>query len=143
MSVAEGSVAGMRTGGPEPSAVDQGSASRTAVLGRAGERAALEVYLRRGFRLVASNWRCPAGELDLVLRRGGLVVFCEVKTRSGAAFGGGHEAVTWRKQRKLRQLAQLFLAEHRLVSEGVRFDVASVRSRGSGRPEVELFEDAF
>ncbi|MDP9344029.1 MAG: YraN family protein [Actinomycetota bacterium] len=112
-------------------------------LGRRGEDAALDWYRGAGFVLVARNWRCPAGELDLVLRRGGLVVFCEVKTRGGAGFGGGHEAVTWRKQRKLRQLAEIFLAGLRAAPAAVRFDVASVLARPGMRPAVEVFEDAF
>jgi putative endonuclease len=113
------------------------------VRGRAGEVAALGVYLRRGFRVVARNWRCPLGELDLILARGELLVFCEVKTRSGAAFGGGYEAVTWTKRRKLRQLAEAFLgAEGAPGPRELRFDVASVwlGPRGS---DVEIFEDAF
>jgi putative endonuclease len=114
-----------------------------AVLGRHGEEAALSAYRRSGFTLVARNWRCPAGELDLVLARGGLLVFCEVKTRGGGAFGGGHEAVTWRKQRKLRQLAEIFLAGFRTAPSAVRFDVASVMVRPGSQPSVELFEDAF
>jgi putative endonuclease len=110
--------------------------------GRLGETATLRVYVRRGFRVVANNWRCPLGELDLVLERDGLLVFCEVKARTGAAFGGGYEAVTWSKRRKLRQLAQAFLAANRLPHERVRFDVASVWLSGSGA-DVEVFEDAF
>ena len=61
--------------------------------GGTGEDAALAVYIRRGYRLVARNWRCKLGELDLVLVRGGTLVFCEVKARRGSAFGGGYEAV--------------------------------------------------
>ena len=110
--------------------------------GRAGEDAALRVYERRGFRLVARNWRCPLGELDLVLERDGLLVFSEVKTRSGTAFGGGYEAVTWAKRRKLRQLAEAFLASAPAVPPRVRFDVASVWFDGA-RHDVEVFEDAF
>jgi putative endonuclease len=110
--------------------------------GRAGEAATLRVYLRRGFREIARNWRCPIGELDLVLERDGLLVFCEVKTRTGAAFGGGYEAVTWSKRRKLRQLAQAFLASRASSHERVRFDVASVWLGSSGA-DVEVFEDAF
>jgi putative endonuclease len=117
--------------------------SRRNALGARGEEAALGRYRAAGYTLVARNWRCPAGELDLVLRRGGLVVFCEVKTRAGGAFGGGHEAVTWRKQRKLRQLAELFLAGLRVAPAAVRFDVASVLARPGTRPVVEVFEDAF
>ena len=113
-------------------------------LGREGERAALDWYVRRGFRPVARNWRCSLGELDLVVRRGSLVAFVEVKTRASGAFGGPFEAVGWRKQHKLRQLAEAFLAAN--AREGVvyRFDVASVTpGRGVGRASVHVFEDAF
>ena len=110
--------------------------------GREGEDAALRVYLRRGFRALARNWRCPLGELDHVLERGGLLVFCEVKTRTGAAFGGGYEAVTWSKRRKLRQLAEAFLASRASDHDRIRFDVASVWLDGRGA-DVEVFEDAF
>jgi len=110
--------------------------------GRAGEEAALGVYRRRGFRAVARNWRCPLGELDLVLEGHGLLVFCEVKTRTGAAFGGGYEAVTWSKRRKLRQLAEVFLGAERPAHAAVRFDVASVWLGPRGT-DVEIFEDAF
>jgi putative endonuclease len=70
-------------------------------------------------------------------------VFCEVKTRSGSALGGGYEAVTARKQRKLRQLAELFLAANRIRAAAVRFDVASVEIRPGAGASVEIFEDAF
>jgi putative endonuclease len=125
--------------------VDGGTRVETArgALGRRGEEAALARYRAAGYSLLARNWRCPAGELDLVLRRGGVVVFCEMKTRAGGAFGGGHEAVTWRKQRKLRQLAELFLGGLRTFPAAVRFDVASVLARPGTRPAVEVFEDAF
>jgi len=100
------------------------------------------VYLRRGFRRVAANWRCPIGELDLVLEREGLLVFCEVKTRTGTAFGGGYEAVTWSKRRKLRQLAEAFLSTLGTPPARIRFDVASVWL-GRSSADVEVFEDAF
>ncbi|HJU57434.1 MAG TPA: YraN family protein [Actinomycetota bacterium] len=110
--------------------------------GRVGEDAALRVYRRRGYELVARNWRCPLGELDLVLRRGGVLVVSEVKARSGAAFGGGYEAVTWSKRRTLRRLAEAFVQRSAIRTEDVRFDVASVWI-GDGVPDVEIFEDAF
>jgi putative endonuclease len=110
--------------------------------GASGEDAALRAYRARGFRAIARNWRCRAGELDLVLQRGELLVFCEVKTRRGGAFGGGYEAVTWSKRRKLRQLGELFLQAHGARYARVRFDVASVWL-GEGPPAVEVFEDAF
>jgi putative endonuclease len=112
-------------------------------IGHIGERAALRSYVDRGFRVLARNWRCPLGEIDLVLARGGLVVFCEVKTRSGSTFGGGFEAVGARKQRKLRQLAEVFLLTRGLRPSRCRFDVASVHVASGRGASVEVFEDAF
>jgi putative endonuclease len=113
-------------------------------VGAAGERAALAHYRRAGYRLLARNWRCPLGELDLVLARGRTIVFCEVKTRRGATLGGPFDAVTWRKQAKLRGLAQAFLARAGgLEWDEVRFDVASVSAVLGGPPVVYVFEAAF
>ena len=116
-------------------------------LGARGERAALDLYRRRGFTLVASNWRCSLGEIDLVLRRRDVLVFCEVKTRRGSSRGVGFEAVDSRKRRKLRSLAEVFLLTHGTGPLSVRFDVASVAVRSGSKPggdaHVELFEDAF
>jgi putative endonuclease len=111
-------------------------------IGHLGEDAAGQAYLRRGYRVLARNWRCRLGELDLVLERRGVLVFCEVKSRRGADFGGGYEAVTWRKRAKLRSLADAFLQETGVRPRAIRFDVASVAA-GGGRPEVEIFEEAF
>jgi putative endonuclease len=110
---------------------------------RDGERAAWELYRSRGYRLVARNWRCPIGELDLVVVRGDLLVFCEVKTRTSGRLGGPHEAVTASKQRKLRRLAEAFVSAVRPPGSVFRFDVASVTWRAGGPPAVHLFEDAF
>ena len=122
--------------------MDDASTDHRASLGRSGEDATLALYAGRGFRTVARNWRCSLGEIDLIVERRGLLVFCEVKARSGSGFGGGYDAVTWTKQRKLRQLAEAFMASARVLHDAVRFDVASVLvgPRGSS---IELFEDAF
>ena len=87
--------------GPSLCTMDQ-----RADVGRRGELATESRYVARGYRVVARNWRCRLGELDLVAVHGALLVICEVKTRRGHAFGGGFEAVGWEKQRKLRQLAE-------------------------------------
>ncbi len=108
-----------------------------------GEQAAVELYLRRGYRLVARNWRCRLGELDLVLARGGTLVFCEVKTRRSGRLGGPFEAVTETKRRKLRALAEAFLLSSRRQVATCRFDVASVLVTPGREPSVYLFEDAF
>lgn len=110
-------------------------------LGARGETAARAEYESRGFDVVAQNWRCALGEIDLVLRRGDLLVFCEVKTRSGSGYGGGFEAVTQHKQLRIRRLAEAFVGSRRWRGL-VRFDVASVAAQG-GRLDVEMFIDAF
>ena len=100
---------------------------RRRALGIAGEDAVAGWYTAAGYEVVARNWRCSMGELDLVCRRGRSVVFCEVKTRSSDAFGAPVEAVTRDKQMRLRRLAARWLydaAGFRPVE--IRFDVASV-----------------
>jgi putative endonuclease len=93
----------------------------------------------RGYEVVARNWRCAEGELDLVARRGRTVVFCEVKARSNRTFGLPLEAVTTAKQARLRRLATRWLREQATSRAGViRFDVASVL-----RGTVEVIEGAF
>lgn len=113
------------------------------VTGQRGQDAAELIYVRRGYRVVARNWRCGVGELDLVLARGDTLVICEVKTRRGAWFGGGWEAVDARKRHKLRVVAEAFLQRTGAAAPSVRFDVASVWLKPDGSARVELFEDAF
>ena len=117
--------------------------SRRDLLGGAGERAAWNAYRARGYRLVARNWRCRLGELDLIVAKGRTIVFCEVKTRVSAALGGPHESVTAAKQRKIRALAEAFIAQSRPDADRYRFDVASVIAQPGTRPSVYLYEDAF
>jgi putative endonuclease len=106
--------------------------------GRFGEDLAARWYRRRGYDVLARNWRCPAGEIDLVLGAPGLVVVCEVKARAGDGFGGPQAAVDRRKQRRLRRVAAAWLAEHRIGTVEVRFDVAAVVG---GR--IDVIEGAF
>ena len=124
-------------------------ADRRGRLGRGGEEAVAQWYLARGYTVLARNWRCPVGELDLVLGGddGALLVFCEVKTRSGARFGSPFESVTASKQRRLRRLAGRWLAEAKehdriRAPDRLRIDVAAVRVGPGGVPVVEVLEDA-
>lgn len=107
-------------------------------LGAHGERMAARHYERAGYRVVARNWRCNAGELDLVLRGEGILVFAEVKTRSSDRFGIPAEAVTRDKQLRIRRLAQRFCAETGERARELRFDVVSVL-----RGRVEVIEGCF
>ena len=81
--------------------------------GVAGEDAVAAWYVARGYEIVDRNWRVREGEIDVIARDAGSVVFCEVKTRRGDAFGAPVEAVTARKQQRLRLLARLWLADRR------------------------------
>jgi putative endonuclease len=114
----------------------------SAALGRAGEATAARWYEANGYEVVARNWRCPAGELDIVARQSGVIVFCEVKARSTIRFGTPAEAVTPSRCRRLRRAAAWFLASSDNPSARpyrlVRFDVAEVRE---GR--VTVIEGAF
>ena len=109
-------------------------------LGAAGEAAVAAWYADRGYEVLARNWRCRTGELDLVVRKGRTLVFCEVKTRSSAAFGAPVEAVTRTKQARLRRLAGCWLEAggRPAGASELRFDVASVLAG-----EIEVLEGAF
>jgi len=89
--------------------------------------------------VVARNWRCPDGELDLVVRQGRLYVFVEVKSRTSDAFGLPAEAVNRAKQSRIRRLAAQWL-EHEapIRARGIRFDVVAVL-----HGEIEVLEGAF
>lgn len=113
------------------------------VVGQQGEDAAAAWYEAAGYEILDRNWRVREGELDLVVADAGTVVFCEVKTRRGDAFGLPAEAVTARKQQRLRVLARQWLSAHAPSSALLRFDVAAVLPDGHGGWAVEVFTDAF
>jgi putative endonuclease len=111
-------------------------------LGALGEDRAADWYRAAGYEVIARNWRCAEGELDLVVALPGELVFCEVKTRTSDRFGVPAEAVTAAKQRRLRTLAARFLAEHPLPdaqgARSLRFDVVAVTG-----PAVDVIQAAF
>ena len=111
--------------------------------GAAGEDAVAAWYTVGGYEVVDRNWRVREGELDLIAQRGSLVVFCEVKTRRSEAFGAPVEAVTARKQARIRQLAVQWLTAQHVRPRDLRFDVASVKPDGRGSWIVDVIEAAF
>jgi putative endonuclease len=112
------------------------------LLGKEGERVAEQYLKKKGFKLVERNYRCAVGELDLIVLDGRVVVFVEVKTRSGHGYGSPLEAVAFRKQRKIIQAAQYFLNEKKLHQRDARFDVVGISWAGR-EPVVEHIENAF
>jgi putative endonuclease len=106
-------------------------AQRRRNLGAYGEDLAVRWYLDRGFELLDRNWRCPQGEIDIVVAKDDVLVFSEVKTRTSDTFGEPFEAVGPAKQRRLRRLAGAWLRSLPTGVESrrsfiVRFDVVSV-----------------
>jgi putative endonuclease len=95
-------------------------------------------YVGNGYEVVARNWRCRDGELDLIVRKGRVFVFCEVKTRTTAAFGAPVEAVTRTKQMRIRRLAARWLDDAPVRPREIRFDVASILDG-----VIEVLEGAF
>ena len=112
------------------------SDGRNQSIGAYGERVAAQRLVEAGMVVVDRNWRCPAGELDLVLRDGDVLVFCEVKTRADTAFGHPLEAVGPAKVERLRVLAGRWMHEHQVRAAGVRIDLVGVLLAEHGRADV-------
>jgi putative endonuclease len=112
-------------------------------VGAYGERVAAAHLVEQGMVVLDRNWRCRSGEIDLILRDGSELVFCEVKTRRGDRFGTPAEAVDAAKVRRLRRLAAQWLLQAGLRVPTVRFDVVSVLPQPAGAAHVEHLRGAF
>ncbi len=117
--------------------------SARAALGAYGERVAVRLLTDQGLEVLDRNWRCRAGELDVVAREGPALVFCEDKTRRASGFGHPVEAVTAVKRRRLRQLARAWLDAHDHHAPDLRFDVIGVLVPRSGPARVTHLRNAF
>ena len=112
-------------------------------LGDAGEDLVARWYVEAGYRLLDRNWRCREGELDVVVGRGNVLVFCEVKTRRDGRFGTPAEAVARDKIRRLRRLAGRWLTAHDVRPQQVRYDVVAVTAPPRGAAQIEHLRAAF
>lgn len=113
------------------------------VLGKLGEDLACRELERRGYAIVARRYRRRGGEIDIIARDGETMVFVEVKAREDHAFGGGADAITAFKRQRLALVARDYLMRHHHRSDcPCRFDVVSIQF-DTGRPVVELFQNAF
>lgn len=115
------------------------------LLGQRGEAVAAKYYKQRGYLLLAHGYRTRMGEVDLVLYKGGTVVFAEVKTRAGIQKGTPAEAVDAHKQRRLIRAAQSFLQQSPYAGCPARFDVVEVRPPDFICPswQVHCIKNAF
>jgi putative endonuclease len=113
--------------------------------GNKGERAAKSYLKKQGYRILKKNYRTPVGEIDIIAEHKCILVFIEVKSRTSAAFEQPFSAVTARKQKKIAQTANYFLAKNKIGDREIRFDVVSVLSDNENPDalEVEILQDAF
>jgi putative endonuclease len=111
----------------------------TLAAGASAEAAATRLLLERGYRIVEQNFRCPAGELDVIARdRDDVLVFVEVRSRADASHGHAAEMIGPRKQRQVARVAACYLAARAPAYQQARFDVVAVTGG-----EVELIADAW
>ena len=118
------------------STTDSSSGRRNA-LGRYGERVAARHLIEQGMVLLDRNWRCEAGEIDLVLRDGEVLVVCEVKTRTSDDYGTPHEAVDPAKLQRLKRLGLLWVETHEVRADEIRIDLVAVHPQRRGAALVE------
>lgn len=111
--------------------------------GLLGEKLAQQHLRSLGYTIIETNYRCRAGEIDIVARQGGCLVFVEVRTRSGQGFGTPEESITAAKKAKLLSLALIYLETHRHLPEQWRIDVVAIEL-GMGREpkRIEVIQSA-
>ncbi len=111
-------------------------------LGKIGENLACEELERRGYEILARRYRHGGAEIDIVARDDATLVFVEVKAREGREFGGGAEAVTSYKRRRIVVAAMDYLVRNKVRECPCRFDVVSIQFT-DGEPKLEVFQNAF
>ena len=113
-------------------------ARNTLAAGASAEAAATRLLLERGYQIVERNFRCKAGELDLIARDRGVLVFVEVRSRADAEHGHAAEMVDAHKQRQVARVAEYYLAMREPDYDQVRFDVVAITGG-----QAELIQDAW
>lgn len=108
------------------------------MLGTEYEQMAGRYLIRNGYQILEYNYRCPKGEVDIIARQGGYLVFCEVKYRSGSESGYPGEAVGRAKQKRISDCALYYLTVHGLLEEPCRFDVISILGN-----RIRIYPNAF
>jgi len=120
-------------------------------LGLRGERQAKRFLKRRGLKILATNYRSPTGEIDLIAldrstrKQMGAetIVFVEVKTRTSDYFTGPESAVNRDKKRRIKKVARYYLAHHPTDGYNVRYDIVSIVARDAEKPQIKYIPNAF
>ena len=111
-------------------------------VGKKGELLAQEHLKEIGYEIIAVNYRCSFGEIDIIAFQDDYLVFIEVKTRSSNNYGLPYESVSYAKQEKIRKVAAYYLQSNNLFQRDCRFDVVSIEKNGVGY-KYEIIRDAF
>jgi putative endonuclease len=110
--------------------------------GKKGEDIAAAYLKSRGYRIIQRNYTCIFGEIDIVAKDGGIIVFVEVKSRKSETFGDPQVAVGLEKQKKISRISLKYLEEQNLYPCDARFDVVAIKMLPAGNT-VELIQNAF
>ena len=111
--------------------------------GRSAEALVASYLVRQGYEILDRNVRVGRLELDLVAKRGDLIIVCEVRSRSSGRFGPAVATITQEKIRRIRRATRLFLARHGVWPREVRLDAAAVTFTGNAEPRIDYFENAL
>lgn len=111
------------------------------IFGKKGEIIASQFLENKGYKILQLNYKNKIGEIDIIAKDGNYLVFVEVKTRISKAFGDPLEAINYKKQLKIRQVAELYLKSHGLLNTLCRFDAIAIL--GNEEPEINHIIDAF
>lgn len=114
-------------------------------LGREGEKLAAEYLRKLGYKIIEQNYRYSKGEIDIIAEdpEDGYTVFVEVKTRQNLEFGEPEYAMTERKKKQVRKIAELYLYEKEITEIDCRFDVVAIMLRSKRKPSIRHYKNAF
>lgn len=107
-----------------------------------GEEIARKFLVKKGYRIIHKNFTCALGEIDVVARDKGVIVFVEIRSTCSVFYESPAESLLWKKRRKLTMLANFYIKKFNLENESLRFDVISV-VRKTGVLDIKLIKDAF
>jgi len=112
-------------------------------LGKCGEEYTARLVQEAGLRLIARNYRCPKGEMDIIARDAETLVFIEVRTRQSSFRGWGEESITQKKAQRLQAIASFYVLQRGYKSwPSMRFDVVAIRWIGEN-PEIKWIKAAL
>lgn len=111
--------------------------------GKEGEEIAAKYLAKNGFEILVRNYQYGHGEIDIVAKDGGILVFVEVKTRRNLEFGEPEYAITKRKIQQIKKMAELYLFDKEIEEVDCRFDVVAVVMNNPSNPQITHYKDAF